>query len=109
MMKIMKIVRRLHFIAQKKRPDALNATQKIPDPYKVWFLKKSRKTCKKNPSLLFWSKIVVFFKVFLNFLRNRTMYTMYTAGGTLVYFYFCLFVSLYHTFNRSQLLYQSQF
>ena len=44
MMKNMTIVQRLHFIAQKKCPDALNATQKIPDPYKVWFLKKSRKT-----------------------------------------------------------------
>ena len=44
MMKNMKIVWRLHFIAQKKRPDALSAVQKIPDPYKVWFWKKSRKT-----------------------------------------------------------------
>ena len=39
----------MFLIAQKKRPDALNAMQKTPAPYKVWFLKKSIKTLKKYP------------------------------------------------------------
>jgi hypothetical protein len=35
-------------IAQKKPPDALNATQKTPALENVWFLKKSRLTSKND-------------------------------------------------------------
>ena len=41
-----KIVKQLFLIAQKERPDALNAMQKTPALDKVWFLKKSRITSK---------------------------------------------------------------
>jgi hypothetical protein len=39
-------VKKLILIAQKKRHDALNATQKTLALNKVWFLKKSRKASK---------------------------------------------------------------
>ena len=46
-MKNMKNGQKIFLIAQKKRPNALNAAQKTPAFYKAQFLKKSRKTSKK--------------------------------------------------------------
>ena len=46
MMKICKIVGMLILIAQMKRPDALNTTQKTPAICNLPFLNKSRKTAK---------------------------------------------------------------
>ena len=40
--KFWKIDQKPFLIAQKKRSDALNATQKTPALYKVWILKKLR-------------------------------------------------------------------
>ena len=61
-------------ITQKKRPDALNATQKNPAFYNVQFLKKSRKTFKKNYHFLaVLVKNGYFYEVFLDFFRNRTL------------------------------------
>ena len=42
MVEILKIDRKPFLIAQKKRPDALNVTQKTPALYKVGILKKIR-------------------------------------------------------------------
>ena len=47
-MKSIKYGKNMFLIAQKKRPDALNATQKTPAPYKVWFLKNQEKPFKKT-------------------------------------------------------------
>ena len=44
-----KIAQKLFKRVQKKRPDVLNATQKTRALYKLWFLKKIRKTFKKMP------------------------------------------------------------
>ena len=59
----MKIIRYFFLIAQMKRLDALNATQKTSALCKVLILKKSRKTAKKAH---FW-KIVQFWQFFLIF------------------------------------------
>ena len=48
-------------IAQKKRPDALNTTQKIPALYNVPFLNKSRKTFEK---IAFLKKMGIFLQFF---------------------------------------------
>ena len=45
------MAKRCFLIPQKKRPDALNATQKTPTQYKVWFLKKIKKNLIKYPFL----------------------------------------------------------
>jgi hypothetical protein len=55
-------------IAQKKRPDALNTTQKIPALYNVPILNKSRKTFEKMAFLKEWA----FLTVFLHLFRNGT-------------------------------------
>ena len=47
MMKNLKIVQKLFLIAQKKRPDALNATQSSPALYKLWILRKINKNPQK--------------------------------------------------------------
>ena len=54
----------MFLIAQKKRPDALNAMQKNPAFYKVQFLKKSRKTSKKYNFLAVLFKNGYFMKFF---------------------------------------------
>ena len=69
MMKIGKIIKKLFLITQKKRPDALNATQKTPALYNVPFLNKSRKTATNahffnNANLL---------RFFLDLLVNGTL------------------------------------
>ena len=63
----------MFLMAQKKRPDALNATQKTTAFYNVRFLKKIRKTFKNYH---FWAVLVkngYFYEVFLDFCRNRTL------------------------------------
>ena len=70
--KIWKIVWKQFLIAQKKRLDALNATQKTTAPNNVRFLKKSRKTFKKYHFWLKRQKMVIF-EVFFVFFRNRTL------------------------------------
>ena len=65
--KLWKIVQKQFLIAQKKRLDALNATQKTTAPNKVRFLKKSWKTSKKYH---FWpkrKKMIIFYCYFLFF------------------------------------------
>ena len=60
-------------IAQKKRPDALDATQKPTAFYIVRFLKNSIKTSQKLP---FFSGVVkneYFYEVFLDFFINHTL------------------------------------
>ena len=64
-----KIVQQRILIAQKKRPDALNATQKTSALSKVSFLKKSRKTLKK---CCFWPKLQKR-PIFLYFFQDRTL------------------------------------
>ena len=56
----------LILIAQKKRPDALNTTQKTPALCNVPFLNKSRKTAK---NAIFFKK--AFFKGFSSFIEER--------------------------------------
>ena len=63
----------MFLIAQKKRPDTLNATQKTTAFYNVRFLKEIRKTLK---NYYFWDVLVkngYFYEVFLDFLRNHTL------------------------------------
>ena len=61
--------RKLFLIAQKKRPDALNATRKTPALYNVPFLNKIKKNCQKCP---FYQKCH-FLEVFLVLFRNGTL------------------------------------
>ena len=42
----------MFLIAQKKRPDALNASEKTTAFYKVWFMKKKTRKTSKNTILL---------------------------------------------------------
>ena len=58
----------LILIAQKKRPDALNTTQKTPALCNVPFLNKSRKTAKNAHFFKFH-----FWEVFLDLFRNGTL------------------------------------
>ena len=60
----------LILIAQKKRPDALNTTQKTPAICNVPFLNKSRKTA-KNAN--FFLQKCNFWEVVLALLRNSTL------------------------------------
>ena len=53
----MKNGQKMFLIAQKKRSDALNATQKNPAFYKVWFLKKMKKILQNDHFWLFWLKM----------------------------------------------------
>ena len=50
------LLQKLFLIAQMKRPDALNATQKPPASNNVWFRKKLRNTSKNDHFLQFWFK-----------------------------------------------------
>ena len=68
-----KIVRQRILIAQKKRPDALIATQKTSSLCKVQFCKKSRKTLKNYPFLQFWPKTVIF-QGFSSFKKKIILY-----------------------------------
>ena len=65
----MKIIRYFFLIAQMKRLDALNATQKTSALCKVLILKKSRKTAKSAH----FQKIVQFWQFFLIFFRISTL------------------------------------
>jgi hypothetical protein len=65
----MKIIRYFFLIAQIKRLDALNATQKTSALCKVLILKKSRKTAKSAH----FQKIVQFWQFFLIFFRISTL------------------------------------
>ena len=60
MMKNLNFFRKPFLIAQKKRPDALNATQKTPALYNVPFLTKSRKTAKN----VYFFKNAIFWRFF---------------------------------------------
>ena len=55
-----KIAKKVDFDSSKKVLDALNATQEAPALYKVRFLKKSRKSCKKYHLLTKLPKMVIF-------------------------------------------------
>ena len=68
--KIWFIFWKLFLIAQKKCPDALNATQKTPALHNVPFLKKSRKTAKNAH----FFKNAVFWSFFLELFRNVTLH-----------------------------------
>ena len=58
--KYKKVAQKQFLVAQKKRLDALNATQKTKAPNNVRFLKKSRKTSKKYPFLPKRQKMAIF-------------------------------------------------
>ena len=73
-MKNIKNGQKMFLIAQKKCPDALNATQKTPAFYKVRFLKKSRKNLKNDHFLVVLVKNGYFMRVFWIFFRNRTLH-----------------------------------
>ena len=63
MMKNLIFFQRLFLLAQMKRPDALNATQKTPALYNVPFLKKSRKTAKNAhcfKNAIFWRFLQIY-------------------------------------------------
>ena len=64
------MAKKCFFIAQKKRPDALNALQKISAFYKVRFLKNQEKPQKMT---IFFSRFGlkwVFYEVFLGFFQK---------------------------------------
>ena len=64
----MKIITWGCLIAQMKRFDALITTQKTPEICKLPFWKKSRKIAQNDH----FSKMTIFFALFLDFLRNGT-------------------------------------
>jgi hypothetical protein len=70
-MKNMKNGQKMFLIAQKGRPDALNAMNKFPVFYKVRCLKKSRKTSQNDHFfLLFLVKNGYFMRIFLSKKKN---------------------------------------
>ena len=72
MMKNLIFFRKLFLIAQEKRPDALNATQKTPALYNVPFLKINKKL----------PKMTIFLKWLLRFFFKRFIQERYIAESS---------------------------
>ena len=60
------------FIAQKKRPDAMNAMQKPLAFYNVRFLKNQEKPPKITEWLL-WLNMGLFMRFFIDYFENHTL------------------------------------